>query len=192
MFRSRSERRNESPDAAALEARNAVTQAFLALDDEQRAAAAAVAAAVELGTGARIARSWADIAAIGDAATEAYLTATRDFPLDGTGPVAGSRAADQRATAQIEKARESIRRFRATHSRVLDDAALALDSLPRTVRWSLRTMLNSPPRYCAGVCTRGRIRRTSSFSALPMKGLRISHTSQKCGESKSQERSERV
>lgn len=134
MFRSRSERRNESPDAAALEARNAVTQAFLALDDEQRAAAAAVAAAVELGTGARIARSWADIAAIGDAATEAYLTATRDFPLDGTGPVAGSRAADQRATAQIEKARESIRRFRATHSRVLDDAALALDSLPRTVQ----------------------------------------------------------
>jgi hypothetical protein len=134
VFRSRSERRNESPDAAALEARNAVTQAFLALDDEQRAAAAAVAAAVELGTGARIARSWADIAAIGDAATEAYLTATRDFPLDGTGPVAGSRAADQRATAQIEKARESIRRFRATHSRVLDDAALALDSLPRTVR----------------------------------------------------------
>ncbi len=134
MFRSRSERRNESPDAAALEARNAVTQAFLALDDEQRAAAAAVAAAVELGTGARIARSWADIAAIGDAATEAYLTATRDFPLDGTGPVAGSRVADQRATAQIEKARESIRRFRATHSRVLDDAALALDSLPRTVQ----------------------------------------------------------
>jgi hypothetical protein len=134
VFRSRSERRNESPDAAALEARNAVTQAFLALDDEQRAAAAAVAAAVELGTGARIARSWADIAAIGDAATEAYLTATRDFPLDGTGPVAGSRAADQRATAQIEKARESIRRFRATHSRVLDDAALALDSLPRTVQ----------------------------------------------------------
>ena len=134
MFRSRSERRNESPDAAALEARNAVTQAFLALDDEQRAAAAAVAAAVELGTGTRTARSWADIAAIGDAATEAYLTATRDFPLDGTGPVAGSRAADQRATAQIEKARESIRRFRATHSRVLDDAALALDSLPRTVQ----------------------------------------------------------
>jgi len=134
VFRSRSERRNETPDAAALEARNAVTQAFLALDDEQRAAAAAVAAAVELGTGARIARSWADIAAIGDAATEAYLTATRDFPLDGTGPVAGSRAADQRATAQIEKARESIRRFRATHSRVLDDAALALDSLPRTVQ----------------------------------------------------------
>jgi hypothetical protein len=134
VFRSRSERRNESPDAAALEARNAVTQAFLALDDEQRAAAAAVAAATELGTGARTARSWADIAAIGDAATEAYLTATREFPLDGTGPVAGSRAADQRATAQIEKARESIRRFRATHSRVLDDAALALDSLPRTVQ----------------------------------------------------------
>jgi hypothetical protein len=134
VFRSRSERRNESPDAAALEARNAVTQAFLALDDEQRAAAAAVAAATELGTGARIARSWADIAAIGDAATDAYLTATREFPLDGTGPVAGSRAADQRATAQIEKARESIRRFRATHSRVLDDAALALDSLPRTVQ----------------------------------------------------------
>jgi hypothetical protein len=134
LFRSRSEHRDRVPDAQALAARHAVTQAFLALDDEQRAAAAAVAAATELGTGRRLETDWAAIAAIGDAATEAYLSATSRYPLDGSGPVTGARAADQQATAQIEKARESIRRFRATHSRVLDDAALALDSLPRTVQ----------------------------------------------------------
>ena len=133
MFRSRSERHAEAPDARATAARNALTQAFLALDDEQRAAAAAVAAATELGTARRLDRAWAEIAATGDAATEAYLAATNAFPLDGSGPVAGSRAADQRAKAEIDRARESIRRFRANHSRVLDEAALAVDSLPRTV-----------------------------------------------------------
>ena len=133
MFRSRSERHAEAPDARAIAARNALTQAFLALDDEQRAAAAAVAAATELGTARRLDRAWAEIAATGDAATEAYLAATNAFPLDGSGPVAGSRAADQRAKAEIDRARESIRRFRANHSRVLDEAALAVDSLPRTV-----------------------------------------------------------
>jgi chromosome segregation ATPase len=116
-----------------MAARNALTQAFLALDDEQRAAAAAVAAATELGTARRLDRAWAEISAIGDAATEAYLAATNAFPLDGSGPATGSRAADQRAKAEIDRARESIRRFRATHSRVLDEATLAADSLPRTV-----------------------------------------------------------
>ena len=133
MFRSRSERHAELPDARTMAARNALTQAFLALDDEQRAAAAAVAAATELGTARRLDRAWAEIAAIGDAATEAYLAATNEFPLDGSRPVTGSRAADQRAKAEIDRARESIRRFRATHSRVLDEATLAVDSLPRTV-----------------------------------------------------------
>ena len=133
MFRSRSERRDEVPDARTLAARNAATQAFLALDDEQRSAAAAVAAATELGSGRRLDTAWAEIAAVGDAATEAYLAATSAFPLDGSGPVAGARAADQRAQAEIERARESIRRFRATHARVLDDAVLAVDSLPRTM-----------------------------------------------------------
>jgi hypothetical protein len=123
-----------TPDAQALAARNAVTQAFLALDDEQRAAAAAVAAADELGTGRRLDTAWAQIAAVGDAATEAYLRATNEFPLDGTGPVNGAQAADERARAEIERARESIRQFRARHARVLDDAALAADSLPRTVQ----------------------------------------------------------
>ena len=134
MFGSWSSRRSDVPDDRALAARNAATQAFLALDNEQRAAAAAVAAATELGSGTRLEKEWAQIAAAGDAATEAYLTATTEFPLDGTRPVSGARAADERAQAEIERARESIRRFRSRHSRVLDDAALALDSLPRTER----------------------------------------------------------
>jgi hypothetical protein len=134
VFGSWSSRRSDVPDDRALAARNAATQAFLALDNEQRAAAAAVAAATELGSGTRLEKEWAQIAAAGDAATEAYLTATTEFPLDGTRPVSGARAADERAQAEIERARESIRRFHARHSRVLDDAALALDSLPRTER----------------------------------------------------------
>jgi hypothetical protein len=143
VFRSRSERRDETPDAATRDARNALTQAFLALDDEQRAVAAAVAAATELGTGFRLDRTWSGVAATGDAATEAYLAATRQFPLDGTGPVAGSRAADQRAQAQIEQAREAIHRFRTAHSRVLDDATLALQSLPRTVAQARQGVLDA-------------------------------------------------
>ncbi len=134
VFRSRYERRDGLPDAGTLAARNAVTQAFLALDDEQRAAATAVAAADELGTGRRLDADWGQIAAVGDAATEAYLRATTEFPLDGTGPVAGARAADERAQREIELARDAIRRFRATHSLVLDEAALALNRLPRTVQ----------------------------------------------------------
>ena len=40
-----------------------------------------------------------------------------------------------------------------------------MQSLPRTERWSLRTIFNSPPTYCAGCCTRGKIRReTNSLS----------------------------
>ena len=54
MFR-RSERRDDAPDDAALAGRAAASQAFLALDDEQRAAADAVRTADELGG----ARRWA-------------------------------------------------------------------------------------------------------------------------------------
>ena len=133
MFR-RSDRRDDHPDDRALAARNAVTQGFLSLDDEQRAAADAVRAAEEMGTSKGLGRAWADVAAVGDAATEAYLTASRDFPLDGTGPVAGALAADERALREIERAREVIRRFRATHARVLDEAAFALTTLPRTIQ----------------------------------------------------------
>lgn len=143
MFRSRSERRDEPQDARAAAARNALTQAFLALDDEQRAVAAAVAAATELGTGYRLDRSWAEVAVVGDRATEAYLDATRRFPLDGTGPVAGSRPVDQRATAEIEQAREAIRRFRDRHARVLDEARLTVQNLPRTVAQARQALLDA-------------------------------------------------
>ncbi|MCO1658389.1 hypothetical protein [Pseudonocardia humida] len=139
MFR-RSDRRDGAPDVAALEARNAATQGFLALDDEQRAAAEAVRAAEELGTARRLGRAWADVAAVGDAATEAYLVATRDFPIVEGRPSSGGRAADERALREIERAREVIRRFRTEHGRVLDEATLALAGLPRAVQQA-RTLL---------------------------------------------------
>jgi DNA repair exonuclease SbcCD ATPase subunit len=141
VFR-RSDRRDSAPDQAALAARDAATQGFLALDNEQRAAADAVAAAEEMGTARRLGRAWAEIAAVGDAATTAYLTATQEFPIvDGRG-APGGRAADERALHEIERAREVIRRFRSEHSRVLDEAEFALNSLPRTVQ-EARTALVS-------------------------------------------------
>jgi chromosome segregation ATPase len=127
----------EVPDERALAARDAATQAFLALDDEQRATAADVDAADELGTGRRLARAWAQVALLGDEATTAYLAATTDTP-----PGRGTRAADERATAEIERAREAIRRFRASHARTLDEAALVRGGLPRAVL-AARTELTS-------------------------------------------------
>lgn len=118
-----------APDDRALAARDAATQAFLALDDEQRAAAAAVDAAEELGSGRRLAQSWARIAVLGEHATEAYLAATTDTP-----PGRTSRAADERATAEIDRARDAIRRFRSSHARALDEAALLLGGLPRAAQ----------------------------------------------------------
>jgi hypothetical protein len=142
VFR-RSDRRDSAPDEAALAARDAATQGFLALDDEQRAAADAVRAAEEMGTARRLGRAWAEVAAVGDAATEAYLTATRDFPIvDGRG-APGGKVADDRALREIERAREVIRRFRAEHSRVLDEAAFALNSLPRTVQEARTALLEA-------------------------------------------------
>ncbi|WP_214406980.1 hypothetical protein [Pseudonocardia lacus] len=133
MFR-RSDRRDDAADASALAARNAATQGFLALDDEQRAAAEAVRAAEEMGTARRLGRAWADVAAVGDAATEAYLTATRDYPIVDGRPTSGGKAADERALREIERARQVIRRFRDEHARVLDEAAFALAGLPRAVQ----------------------------------------------------------
>ncbi len=127
----------EVPDERALAARDAATQAFLALDDEQRATAADVDAADELGTGRRLAQAWAQVALLGDEATTAYLAATTDTP-----PGRGTRAADERATAEIERAREAIRRFRASHARTLDEAALVRGGLPRAVL-AARTELTS-------------------------------------------------
>jgi hypothetical protein len=146
LFR-RSDRRDDGPDERALAARNAATQGFLALDDEQQAAAAAVHAAEQLGAGQpgspqRLADAWAQVASVGDAATEAYLTASRDFPLDGTGPVRGAKEADERALREVERARESIRRFRSTHARALDEAEFALRALPGAVQ-EARTALMS-------------------------------------------------
>jgi hypothetical protein len=133
VFR-RSDRGGELPDERVLAARNAATQAFLALDDEQRAVADTVRAAAELGGGARLGQEWAEIAAVGDAATSAYLTATQEHPLDGSRPTRGARDADEKALREIERAREAIRRFRAAHARTLDEAEFALTSLPRTVQ----------------------------------------------------------
>ena len=70
MFR-RSERRDDAPDDAALAGRAAASQAFLALDDEQRAAADAVRTADELGGGRPLGAEWAQVARAGDRATEA-------------------------------------------------------------------------------------------------------------------------
>jgi hypothetical protein len=142
VFR-RSDRGGEFPDERVHAARNAATQGFLALDDEQRAVADAVRAATELGSGdRRLAGEWAEVAAAGDSATNAYLTATQEHPLDGTASVRGAREADEKALREIERAREAIRRFRAAHSRTLDAAAYALTTLPRTVQ-EARTALVS-------------------------------------------------
>jgi hypothetical protein len=133
LFR-RSERRDDAPDDAALAGRAAASQAFLALDDEQRAAADAVRTADELGGGRPLGQEWAQVARAGDRATEAYLATTAQFPLDGTGPVAGAKQADERALREIEAARETIRRFRSTHARTLDEAAHLLRALPVAVQ----------------------------------------------------------
>jgi hypothetical protein len=143
VFRSRSDRGGELPDERVQAARNAATQGFLALDDEQRAVADAVRAAKELGSGgSRLSQQWAEVAAVGDAATNAYLTATQEHPFDGSMPVRGAREADERALREIERAREAIRRFHATHSRTLDAATFALTNLPRTLQ-EARTALVS-------------------------------------------------
>ncbi|CAA9435395.1 MAG: hypothetical protein AVDCRST_MAG66-3545, partial [uncultured Pseudonocardia sp.] len=125
------------PDQRALAARDAATQAFLALDDEQRATAADVDAADELGTGRRLGEAWAQVALLGDQATTAAIAATTATP-----PGRGTRTADERAAAEIERARDAIRRFRASHARALDEAALVRGGLPRAVL-AARTELTS-------------------------------------------------
>ncbi len=148
MFR-RSERRDDAPDEATRAARAAASQAFLALDDEQRAAADAVHVADQLGEARPLGPEWAQVARAGDRATEAYLATTAQFPLDGTSPVAGARQADERALREIEAARETIRRFRSAHARTLDEAAHVLRALPvalqeaRTALVTARTAVQS-------------------------------------------------
>ena len=139
-----------APDDRALAARNAATQAFLALDDEQRAAVTAVDAAEELGSPRRLRESWAQIAVLGDQATEAYLAATTDTP-----PGRSTRAADERATAEIERAREAIRRFRASHGRVLDEAAHLVSGLPAATH-EARVALVDARNTIAGTGVRSR------------------------------------
>ncbi|QJY49801.1 hypothetical protein [Pseudonocardia broussonetiae] len=146
-----------APDDRALAARNAATQAFLALDDEQRAAATAVDAAEELGAadraaGRRLVDAWRRVAELGDHATEAYLGATTDTP-----PGRGTATADERATAEIERAREAIRRFRASHARVLDEAAHLVTGLPRAVH-EARVALVDARAAVAGPADAGHVR----------------------------------
>jgi hypothetical protein len=142
VFR-RSDRGGELPDERVLAARNAATQAFLALDDEQRAVAGAVRAAVELSGRTRLGQEWDEVAAVGDAATSAYLTATQEHPLDGSRPVRGARDADEKALREIERAREAIRRFRASHERTLDYAEFAVKNLPRTLQEARATLVSA-------------------------------------------------
>jgi hypothetical protein len=133
VFR-RSDRQDGAPDEATFGARNAATQGFLALDDEQRAAAAAVQAADEIGGGTPLGPQWAAVSAACDRATEAYLTATQQFPLDGSAPFRGAKAADEAALRDISAARQAITRFRAQHSRQLDEADMLIRNLPHAVQ----------------------------------------------------------
>ncbi|GAA1198743.1 hypothetical protein [Pseudonocardia alaniniphila] len=136
MFR-RSDPRDEPADERAVAARNAATQAFLALDDEQRAVAEAVRDAEELEIAPGLAEAWREVAAMGDAATEAYLSAT------GTHAAAVARAADERALREIERARETIRRFRDSHSRPLDEAAYTRSSVPRRIQQARTALIEA-------------------------------------------------
>lgn len=142
MFR-RSDREGEIPDERVLAARNAATQAFLALDDEQRAVADAVRAATELSGRARLGQEWAEVAAVGDAATSAYLTATQEHPLDGSRSARGARDADEKALREIERAREAIRRFRAAYERTLAEAEFAVKNLPRALQEARTTLVSA-------------------------------------------------
>ena len=60
MFR-RSDRSSPVPDEATFAARNAATQGFLALDDEQRSGADAVRAADELAGAQRLWPQWEQV-----------------------------------------------------------------------------------------------------------------------------------
>lgn len=153
MFR-RSDRGGGLPDERVLAARNEATQAFLALDDEQRAVADAVRVAVELSGRTRLGDEWLEVAAIGDAATSAYLTATQEHPLDGSRPTLGALDADVKALREIERAREAIRRFRATHARALDEAEYAVRNLPRIAQ-EARTTLGAARTAVQGAAASG-------------------------------------
>ncbi|GAA3042051.1 hypothetical protein GCM10010464_02290 [Pseudonocardia yunnanensis] len=142
MFR-RSDPRDEPADERAVAARNAATQAFLALDDEQRAVAEAVLAAEELEIAPGLAEAWREVAAMGDAATEAYLSATANRPATGSHAATAARSADERALREIERARETIRRFRDSHARPLDEAAYARSSVPRMVQQARTALIEA-------------------------------------------------
>ncbi|MGI5132643.1 hypothetical protein ACQEVB_37975 [Pseudonocardia sp. CA-107938] len=122
------------PDEATFAARNAATQGFLALDDEQRAAAEAVRAADELAGGARLWPQWEQVSAQCDRATEAYLAATQQFPLDGSVSLRGAKAADEQALREIQAARQAITRFRSQHSRQIDEADMLIRNLPQSIQ----------------------------------------------------------
>lgn len=133
MFR-RNDRSSPVPDEATFAARNAATQGFLALDDEQRAAADAVRAADELAGAHRLWPQWEQVSGQCDRATEAYLAATQRFPLDGSVPLGGAKAADEQALREIQAARQAITRFRSQHSRLIDEADMLIRNLPQSIQ----------------------------------------------------------
>ncbi|SHK28248.1 hypothetical protein SAMN05443637_104216 [Pseudonocardia thermophila] len=133
MFR-RNDRPSPAPDEAAFAARNAATQGFLALDDEQRAAAEAVRVADEIAGEPRLRAQWEQVSAQCDRATEAYLAATQQYPLDGSAPVTGSKEADEKALREIQAARQAITRFRAQHAREIDEADMLIRNLPQAIQ----------------------------------------------------------
>jgi hypothetical protein len=171
LFRWSDRASDSAPDERALDARNAATQAFLALDDEQRAAAAAVDAADELGTGRRLGDAWAQVAVLGDHATEAYLAATTDTP-----PGRGTRAADERAVAEIDRAREAIRRFRASHARALDEAELVIGGLPRAMQEARESLVTARDAIAQGEASGIRSRRAAERLAEAERAATLLHS----------------
>ena len=125
--------RNDAPTKPPAPARAAASQAFLALDDEQRAAADAVQTADELGGSRRWARKRRR--SPGQATARPGLPSPPPHSSPSTAP-APSRAPGRPTSgvAEIEAARETIRRFRAAHARTLDEAAHMLRALPVAVQ----------------------------------------------------------
>ncbi len=69
-----------------------------------------------------------------DRATEAYLAATQQFPLDGSVSLNGAKAADDKALKEIKAARQAIARFRSQHSRPIDEADMLIRNLPKSIQ----------------------------------------------------------
>jgi hypothetical protein len=109
-----------------------VTQQFLALDDEQRETAGAVAAASELGLRPDLRAHWQAVAEHGEQATISYLAATDDESSSVRTPHNPAALID-RADRDITRAREGIRRFNIAHRDTLDSARAVMGAIPRLI-----------------------------------------------------------